>query len=186
MGCSTSHLSFFTVQYCTITSISNKEDYFKINLITEEKIQKIGGIKLLDQCGKNDLKIKEFLEEENFKEKTIFYYFLREKPIIKTYYQSLKYQPFSLPKLFHVIILSTNAAGDIPNQLIEKQTKNLLYGQFIGKELDFKNIKKRINEANNPNITKDSIKIDNESIYEDDKEIKENNNEIIILGELDQ
>ena len=186
MGCGSSRVSGFTIQYCSLTPLTNKEDNYRIDLIAQEKIKKIEGIKLLDQCGKNDLKIKEFLEEENFKENTIFYYFLREKPILKSYSQSLKYQPFSLPKLFHIIILSTNAVGDIPIQFIEKQTKNLIYSQFIGKELNFQNIKKKINEANNPNITKDSINLENDTIYEEDKEIKEKYNEIIICGDLDK
>lgn len=98
MGCSASNISCFTVQYCAITPILNKEDCYKINLIAEEKIQKVEGIKLLDQCGEYDLKIKEFLDDENFQDKSIFYYFLRDKPILKNYNQSLKYQPFSLPK----------------------------------------------------------------------------------------
>lgn len=186
MGCSASNISSFTVQYCTITPISNKEDCYKIDLIAEEKIQKVEGIKLLDQCGEYDLKIKEFLDDENFKDKSIFYYFLRDKPILKNYNQSLKYQPFSLPKLFHIIILSTNAVGEIPNKLIEKKTKNLIYGQFVGKELNFKNLKKKLDEANNPNITKDNLDLDNFTVYEDEEEIQEKENEIIICGDLDQ
>ena len=187
MGCGSSNLLLFTVQYCTLTPKKNQNDCYIIDLIAEEKIKKQEGLKFLDQCNKkNDSKISNFLEGESFKEKTIFYYFLREKPILKTYYQSLKYQPFSLPKLYHIIILSTEAAINIPSQLIENQTKNLCYNEFIGKELNLIEMKKKIDEANNPNITKDSLTSDNDSEYEEDEEIKEKDNEVIVCGDLNK
>ena len=98
----------------------------------------------------------------------------------------MKYQPFSLPKLYHIIILSTEAAINIPSQLIEKQTKNLCYNEFIGKELNLIEMKKKIDEANNPNITKDSLTSDNDSEYEEDEEIKEKDNEVIVCGDLNK
>ena len=187
MGCGTSLKPFFIVQYCSLVPIIDKENFYKIDLISEEKIKKIEGIKFLDQCGEsNESKIHDFLQRENFHENTIFYYFLREKPIIKTFYQSLKYQPFSLPKLFHIILLSTESVENIPNELIEKETQNFLYNQFIGQELNLNEIKKKIDEVNNPNITKDNITLNSVTEYEEDEEIKEKDNEIIICGELNK
>ena len=183
MGCGSSHLLKFTVQYCILSPISNQNDCYKIDLIAEEKLQKIDGIKFLEQCGQNnDIKIKDFLENDNFKESTIFYYFLREKPILKNFYQSLQYEPFSLPKLYHIILLSTFPVQNIPIHVIEKHTKNLFYNQFIGKVLNLKEEKKKIDEANNPNISTDSINLDDEEEYEENEEIKEKENEIIICG----
>ena len=187
MGCSTSITRGFIVKYCNLKPVLGKENTYIIELIAEEKLKKIDGLKLLDQCGQNnELKIKEFLENENFKDTSIFYYFLREKPIIKTYYQSLKYHPFSLPKLFQIIILSTAQLENIPIQLIEKQTKNLLYNEFIGKELNLNEMKKKIDEANNSNITKDSMSLSDDTEYEENETIKEKDNEIIICGELNK
>ena len=187
MGCSTSITRGFIVKYCNLKPVLGKENTYIIELIAEEKLKKIDGLKLLDQCGRNnELKIKEFLENENFKDTSIFYYFLREKPIIKTYYQSLKYHPFSLPKLFQIIILSTAQLENIPIQLIEKQTKNLLYNEFIGKELNLNEMKKKIDEANNSNITKDSMSLSDDTEYEENETIKEKDNEIIICGELNK
>ena len=187
MGCSTSITRGFIVKYCNLKPVLGKENTYIIDLIAEEKLKKIDGLKLLDQCGQNnELKIKEFLENENFKDTSIFYYFLREKPIIKTYYQSLKYHPFSLPKLFQIIILSTAQLENIPIQLIEKQTKNLLYNEFIGKELNLNEMKKKIDEANNSNITKDSMSLSDDTEYEENETIKEKDNEIIICGELNK
>ncbi len=187
MGCSTSFIRGFIVKYCNLKPVLGKDNTYIIDLIAEEQLKKTDGLKLLDQCGKNnDLKIKEFLENENFKDTSIFYYFLREKPILKTYYQSLKYHPFSLPKLFQIIILSTSQLEDIPIQLIEKQTKNLLYNEFIGKELNLNEMKKKIDEANNSNITKDSMSLSDDIEYEENETIKENDNEIIICGELNK
>ena len=184
MGCGSSHLLTFTVQYCILSPISNQNDCYKIDLIAEEKLQKIDGIKFLEQCGQNnDSKIKEFIENDNFKESTIFYYFLREKPILKTFNQSLQYEPFSLPKLYHIILLSTYPVQNIPIQIIKKQTKNLFYNQFIGKELNLNQDKKKIDEANNPNITTDSKNLNDEE-YEEDEEINEKDNEIIICGQV--
>ena len=187
MGCSTSITRGFIVKYCNLKPVLGKENTYIIDLIAEEKLKKIDGLKLLDQCGQNnELKIKEFLDNENFKDTSIFYYFLREKPIIKTYYQSLKYHPFSLPKLFQIIILSTAQLENIPIQLIEKQTKNLLYNEFIGKELNLNEMKKKIDEANNSNITKDSMSLSDDTEYEENETIKEKDNEIIICGELNK
>ena len=187
MGCSTSITRGFIVKYCNLKPVLGKENTYIIELIAEEKLKKIDGLKLLDQCGQNnELKIKEFLDNENFKDTSIFYYFLREKPIIKTYYQSLKYHPFSLPKLFQIIILSTAQLENIPIQLIEKQTKNLLYNEFIGKELNLNEMKKKIDEANNSNITKDSMSLSDDIEYEENETIKEKDNEIIICGELNK
>ena len=187
MGCSTSITRGFIVKYCNLKPVLGKENTYIIELIAEEKLKKIDGLKLLDQCGQNnELKIKEFLDNENFKDTSIFYYFLREKPIIKTYYQSLKYHPFSLPKLFQIIILSTAQLENIPIQLIEKQTKNLLYNEFIGKELNLNEMKKKIDEANNSNITKDSMSLSDDTEYEENETIKEKDNEIIICGELNK
>lgn len=187
MGCSTSITRGFIVKYCNLKPVLGKENTYIIELIAEEKLKKIDGLKLLDQCGQNnELKIKEFLDNENFKDTSIFYYFLREKPIIKTYYQSLKYHPFSLPKLFQIIILSTAQLDNIPIQLIEKQTKNLLYNEFIGKELNLNEMKKKIDEANNSNITKDSMSLSDDTEYEENETIKEKDNEIIICGELNK
>ena len=189
MGCAScvsSNLSDFTVKYCILTPILNKDNTYRIDLIAEEKLKKTEGIKLLDQCGKKNDKIKEFLEDDNFKENSIFYYFLREKPILKTYYQSLKYQPFSLPKIFQIIILSTVQLRDIPFQLIEKQTKYLLYNEFVGKELNLDEMKKKLDEANNPEITKDNMSLSDVTEYDEDETIKEKDDEIIICGELNK
>ena len=189
MGCSsnTSRFNEFIVQYCILSPIINKKNIFKIDLISEEKIKKVEGARFLDQCGQsNNLQVINFLESENIKENTIFYYFLREKPILKTLYQSIKYQPFSLPKLFHIILLSIDHNLNIPNQLVERKTKNLSYDKFIGKELDLDEMIKKIENANNPNITKDSIDLDIKTEYEEDEIIKEKENEIIICKELNK
>ena len=189
MGCSsnTSRFNEFIVQYCILSPIIKKKNIFKIDLISEEKIKKVEGARFLDQCGQsNNLQVINFLESENIKENTIFYYFLREKPILKTLYQSIKYQPFSLPKLFHIILLSIDHNLNIPNQLVERKTKNLSYDKFIGKELDLDEMIKKIENANNPNITKDSIDLDIKTEYEEDEIIKEKENEIIICKELNK
>ena len=187
MGCGSSLKPFFIVQYCSLIPITNKENCYKIDFIGEENLTKIEGITFLNQCGaKKESTIIGFLERDNFKEKTIFYYYLREKPIIKTYYQSLKYQPFSLPKLFHIILLSIDSVENIPNELIEKETQNFVYNEFIGQELNFNEIKNKLDEANNPNITKDNITLNSVTEYEEDEEIKEKDNEIIICGELNK
>ena len=187
MGCGASHSKSFTVKYCTLIPISNKNDSYKIELIAEEEINKSDGAKFLNQCGKkDDKKITNYLERESFKLNTIFYYYLREMPVIKNFEQSINYQPFSLPNLFLIILLSTDSVKNIPNQIIEKQTKDLSYKKFIGMELNLSEMKKKIDEANNPNITKDSLCLSEETEYEEDETIKENDNEIIICEELNK
>ena len=185
MGCGASRVSGFTVKYCSLIPVESMADIYKIDLVGEEEINKVDGAKFLNQCGqKNNQKIVEFLNQNKFKENTVFYYYLRDKPIIKTFYQSLNYQPFSLPNLFLVIILSTNSLKGIPNQLVEKLTQNLSYNNFVGKNLNFSEMKKKIEEANNSNITKDSICLSDETEYEEDETIKEKENELLITGDL--
>ena len=57
-------------------------------------------------------------------------------------------------------MLSIDHNLNIPNQLVERKTKNLSYDKFIGKELDLDEMIKKIEDANNPNISKDSIDLD--------------------------
>jgi hypothetical protein len=185
MGCGASHTSGFTVKYCSLIPVENVADTYKIDLIGEEEINKVDGAKFLNQCGQNNnQKIIDFLEQDKFKENTIFYYYLREKPIIKTFYQSLNYQPYSLPNLFQVNILATHSLKGIPNQLVEKLTQNLSYNNFIGKELNFSEMKKKLEAANNSNITKDSICLSEETEYDEEETIKEKDNELLISGDL--
>ena len=185
MGCGASHVSRFTVKYCSLKPVENNEDIYKIELIGEEEISKVDGAKFLNQSGKNnDQKIVDYLDQDKFKENSIFYYYLREKPIIKTFYQSLNYQPYSLPNLFQVNILNTHSLKGIPNQMVEKLTQNLSYNNFIGKELNFTEMKKKLEAANNSKITKDSICLSEETEYDEDETIKEKENELLISGDL--
>ena len=49
MGCGDSNSMSYTAQYCSLEPIISKENEFTINLITEERIPKTEGIKLIKQ-----------------------------------------------------------------------------------------------------------------------------------------
>lgn len=186
MGCGQSTVLYYTVYYCSLDPIPGQENSFIINLIAKEEYEKKEGIKFMNQIGNNNIpEITNFLERPNLKEHTIFYYYLREEPLIKTYNQSLKYVPYNLPLLSAIILLSTDNASQFPNQIIENETSLLHIDNFDKKVLNFSEIKKKLDEANNPNITKDSLSLKENSInIDEDESIKEKEGEIIISEDV--
>ena len=187
MGCSSSNNLNYIIQYCSIEPIHNKENIYKINLIEEETILKEEGKKIIDQMGKfnNSSKIKEFLNRDNLESHTMFYFFLREEPVLKNYEQSKKYYPFNLPQLYKVVLLSTENEKNITNLLIENKTKNIKESNFIGYKLDFSDMEKILVEVNNSKITKDSLSLDEED-FSNDEDFEEKEEEIIIFEEINE
>ena len=176
MGCSSSDNSSYIIQYCTLNQLPNKENIFQITLLEEEKILKEEGKKLIDQMGKfnSSNNIKEFLNRNNFETHTMFYYFLREEPILKNYEQTKKYFPYNLPQLYKVIFLSIENNKNITNLIIENKTKFLKESNFIGYKMDFNDMAKILEEVNNSKITKDSLSLRDEDLsFEGEVEEKE-------------
>ena len=190
MGCSSSpSVSTYNVSYCSLNPIIGTKNTYRIELLAEEEIEKKEGEKFLNQIGKNnDMEITKFLEREKFKTNSIFYYFLREEPVIKNLSQSLNFQPYNLSKLYKIVILATEKAVGIPNQIIEKKTRKLTPTKFKEEQINFDDLKQKIEEAKDPKLTKDNIPLeDQEQVnYEEGEEIIENNNEIIISNEINK
>ena len=185
MGCGSSAILDYTVQYCVLQPIPKKGNIFKIHLLAEENLMKIDSKKFLNQIGRsNNQEIKTFLERPNFESNTIFYYYLREEPLVKTYSQSKNYVPFNLPYLTKIILLSTDLTQEYSNQIIENETKHLGQNNFINYELDLNEVKKKLDDANNPNITKDSLSLKENTMNNEDELIKEKEGEIIISEEI--
>ena len=185
MGCGDSTSLDYTVQYCVLQPIPNKGNIFKIHLLAEENLMKIDSKKFINQIGRsNNQEIKTFLERPNFESNTIFYYYLREEPLVKTYSQSKNYVPFNLPYLTKIILLSTDLTQEYSNQIIENETKHLGQNNFINYELDLNEVKKKLDDANNPNITKDSLSLKENTMNNEDELIKEKEGEIIISEEI--
>ena len=184
MGCSSSNNSCYIIQYCTLSQLNNKENVYQINLIDEEKILKEEGKKLIEQMGEFNTspEIKDFLNRSNFKTHTIFYYFLREEPLIKNYEQTKKYYPHNIPQLSKVILLSTENNQNITNLVIENKTKFLTEDNFIGYKIDIGDMVKILEGANNSNVTKDSISLKEENLSEG--EINEKKEELLICEEI--
>ena len=185
MGCSSSTVSSYIVQYCSLEQMHNKENIFQINLIDEETILKEERQKIIDQIGKNNTssRIKEFLNRDNFETHTMFYFFLREEPVLKNYEQAKKYFPYNLPQLYKVILLSTENKKNLTNLIIENKTKSIKESNFIGYKLDFNDMEKVLEEVNNSKITKDSLSLDEED-FSDDEDLEEKESEIIIFEEI--
>ena len=185
MGCSSSVVSSYIVQYCSLEQIQNKENIYQINLIDEETILKEERQKIIDQIGKNTTSslIKEFLNRDNFETHTMFYFFLREEPVLKNYEQAKKYFPYNLPQLYKVILLSTENKKNLTNLIIENKTKSIKESNFIGYKLDFNDMEKVLEEVNNSKITKDSLSLDEED-FSDDEDLEEKESEIIIFEEI--
>ena len=188
MGCSsTPSVSIYKVLYCSLNPIIGTKNTFRIYLIAEEEIEKKEGEKFLNQIGNNnDMEITKFLERDKFKTNSIFYYFLREEPVIKNLSQSLNFQPYNLSKLFKIVILATEKAVGIPNQIIEKKTRKLTHLKFMEEQINLDDLKQKIEEAKDPNLTQDNIPLeDQEQVnYKEGEEIIEKNNEIIISNEI--
>ena len=187
MGCSSSNTLSYIIQYCSIEPIKNKENIYQINLVEEESILKEEGKKIIDQLGKfnNSSKIKEFLNRDNFESHTMFYFFLRDEPVLKNYEQAKKYFPFNLPQLYKVVLLSTENEKNITNLLIENKTKNIKESNFIGYKLDFSDMEKILEEVNNSKITKDSLSLADED-FSNDEDFEEKEEEIIIFEEINE
>ena len=187
MGCGDSRKLSYNVQYCSLEPIQDKNNSFKIKLIAEEKILKVENAKLLEQIGKNNnSEIIQFIKRPNFEKNTLFYLFSGlDEPLIKTYSQSVNIVPNNSPLLSAIILLSTDLANNIPNQIIINATKNLELIDFVGLILNLNEKKKKLEKSVNPNLTKDSLSLKDESvIYDDDESIKEKKDEIIICDEL--
>ena len=185
MGCSDSRSVTYTVQYCSLEPIDNQENIYKIKFLAEETIEKIDSLKFLNQIGKNnDPIITKFLERPNIKTSTIFYYYLRDEPLIRSFYQSEKYIPYNLPELKKVILLSIDSLPDFPIQIIEKETKHLEESSFINHKLDLNDVKLKLDKANNLNITKDSLSMKENSMVNEEESVKEKPEEIIINDDI--
>ena len=187
MGCSSYDNSSYIIQYCSLNQLSNKENVYQIKLIEEEEIIKEEGKKLIEQMGKfnTSANIQYFLKRNNFESNTMFYYFLREEPIIKNYEQTQKYIPFNLPQLHKVIFLSTENKKNITNLVIENKTKFIKESNFIGYKLDFSDMEKILEEINNSNITKDSLSLNEEDFNNGDYNV-EKEEEIVICEEINE
>lgn len=186
MGCKEAEIVDYTVYCCTLDPIQKEEGKYKINLIAEETLNKEESIKFLNQIKQTDnQEIKKFLERPKFQSNTIFYFYLSINPLIKNYIQSSKYVPFTLPQLSKIFLLSTDSVIDIPNLSIENETKSLKSNKFIDEIIDLSDVKKRFEQANNPNITDDNLSLKDNAINDEDSiKEKEKDDEIIISEEV--
>lgn len=176
MGCGDSRSLSYFVYYCRLEPIKERKNAFKVNKISEEKITKVEGTKFLNQIGKNkDAIITEFLNRPNFQTNTVFYCYVGEEPIIKSFSQMSNFAPSNSPTLSKIVLLSTDKA-DIPNQIIEKRTEDLEFDKLINKEFNFNAVRSLLEAAKNPNLTKDSLSLKDDN----DEEAEEKEDEIII------
>ena len=176
MGCGDSRSLSYFVYYCRLDPIKERKNAFKVNKISEEKITKIEGTKFLNQIGHNkDAIITEFLNRPNFQTNTVFYCYVGEEPIIKSFSQMSNFAPSNSPTLSKIVLLSTDKA-DIPNQIIEKRTEDLEFDKLINKEFNFNAVRSLLEAAKNPNLTKDSLSLKDDN----DEEAEEKEDEIII------
>ena len=175
MGCSSSNNTSYIIQYCILKQLGQNENIYQIELIDEEQILKEEGKKLIDQIGtfNPSSEIKKFLNRNNFEKNTLFYYFLRSEPVIKNYEQTKKLHPYNLPLLYKVIFLSTENNKNITNLVIENKTKSLKDNNFIGHKIDFSDMEKIMEGANNSNITKDNLSLKEENFSSGEIEEKE-------------
>ena len=186
MGCSSTNNSSYLIQYCSLNQLGQNENIFQINLIDEEQILKEEGKKLINQMGtfNTSQEIKDFLNRNNFETNTMFYYFLRQEPLIKNYEQTKKYIPYNLPQLYKVIFLAIENNKNITNLVIENKTKSLKENNFIGYKIDFSNMEKIIEGVNNSNITKDSLSLNEENFSSG--EIEEKEDDLLICEEINE
>ena len=176
---------FYTIQYCSLEPLANHNDIFKIQLIAEENLQKIEGLKLLKQIENSNVpEITKFMSHPNIKTNTIFYFYFRDELLLKTYNQSINYVPYNLPLLKKVILLSVDSAPDFPIQMIENETKHLEENKFIDYQLDLREKKSKIDEANKSNITKDSLSMKEDSVVYDNESVYEKPEELVICEEI--
>ena len=94
-----------------------------------------------------------------------------------------------MSNLFKIVILATEKAVGIPNQIIEKKTRKLTEDKFNEEEqINFDDLKQKIEEAKDPNLTNINIPLEDQKQvnYEEGEEIIENSNEIIISNQINR
>ena len=184
MGCDNSVILSYTVKFCTLEPMSQANTY-KIKLLAQEELIKKESVKLINQISQIDKpEIKQFIQRQNYQDNTLFYYYLGSDPLLKTFNQSIKYVPYNLPKLSTVILLSLDSAPDFPSQIIENVTKYLEENKIVNYVLNLNEEKEKLEEAKNPNITKDSLSLKDYSLNYDDESIREKEGEIVISEDV--
>ena len=182
MGCSSSEpisSNIYTILFCSLVPIKEKNNTYKINLIAQEELQKLSEKKFFDQAYQSEQKtVIEFLQRENFNKKTIFYFYCKNKLQIKNLYQMINLIPYNYEDLNRIIILSTEKVKGFYNCLIEKKTINIEYYKFIGSIIDLNDMQEILENINDINVTKDDINYDEEE--------NEENNELFINGLIDE
>jgi hypothetical protein len=183
MGCGSSTPMNYTVIFCSLDPMIGKENEFKIKSIAEEEYEKREGMTLLNQIGKSEnSEITQFLNRPNIEANTLFYFYFNDELLIKNYNQVLKFIPSNSPLLKKIFVLSIDSATDIPSQAVENETRHIDQSDFIGTKINFEEIKNKLKYANNPNITKDSLTL-NETLAYDSESVVEKPEEILICGE---
>ena len=161
MGCSSSEpisSNIYTILFCSLVPIKEKNNTYKINLIAQEELQKLSEKKFFDQAYQSEQKtVIEFLQRENFNKKTIFYFYCKNKPQITNLYQMINLIPYNYEDLNRIIILSTEKVKGFYNCLIEKKTINIEYYKFVGSIIDLNDMQETLENINDINITKDDI-----------------------------
>ena len=186
MGCSSSNgSSSYEVIYTKLVS-TNQKNVYEIEFVAKESLEKKPGTKLLNQVDLNENNvIQKFLDSPNFADKTIVYFYLRDEPIIKTVKQSLDYIPENFPLLFKIIFLSIEELKDeVPKSVIEKLTSEVSHKKFIGFNVNLNGIQSNLIKAQDPNLTKDSLDINESENDNENDSMEEKDGEILISDEL--
>lgn len=187
MGCGQQEIfNNYKLMICSLESRGNNLNY-EIRQIAEKSIPKVQNEKLLSQCEScANENITNFISRPRFKEKTLFYFYVREEPIIKFFNQIENYYPENYPNLKGIIMLSLdNLDEELPLQIIEKMTFELQYKHFDGQTIDLTETKENYLKAQNPNITKDSLTLSN-SEEDQEEEKQEKDDEITICDDVNR
>lgn len=156
----------------------NKESYEKDSTDTLIQILK----------KKSNPEISSIFSKKKISEHCLFYCFLRRDPVIKSYSKMKEFRPIKFGQLTKIIILLTNESvkKGINNSIIKEATRNIT--SLLDKEIDLTQLKQKEENAQNPNITQDSLSLtESEHDYSDEEEEEDNEpkeNEFFIEGVL--
>lgn len=191
-------LDYMLELYDLEPSERNKNTYI-LKLLKSKKLQRVSKTLGFQLKNNSDEFISKIFQEKNNADKSLFYVYLRERPVIKPYQKIRTLKTIQYERLRKIAIILANKPSEIGvnRQMIKKLIPNIEDLDFNKKtpiSFDFTQQLQTQEKVDNPNLTEDSISLsddeqENEDKNQDDdeeeiEEYEEKDNEIVIDGDI--
>ena len=191
--------------FCAGNSVQESADFhfilLKLKLISIDKPYEFTIIKIAEDLfhkenGKtffsiiessSNINIVSAIKNNKIKKCSLFYSYLRDKPVIKNYKSMKDYKPYNFRQLHKVVALLTNEGNlnGVSNIIIKKRIYDI--DEFINKNIDFNEEMQKQQEVNNQELTDDSFELslyDNENLQSDNNKERNNSNNVLVINNI--